>query len=74
VTPATRPDRRRAGRAAARKSEKRRPAPARKPASRPRPARGEPGASFLNTLIITLLGVLAVMVAIVLLVLFHYVL
>jgi hypothetical protein len=76
VSPTTRPDRRRADRAAARNTEKRRPAPARqpaqtrKPASRPR----RRGAGFLNTLIIALLVVLVVMIVLAFLVLNRYVL
>jgi hypothetical protein len=80
VSPTTRPDRRRAGRAAARKTEKRGPAPARKPAqtrkpaSPPRTAQSRRGSGFLNTLIIALLVVLVVMIVAVFIVLYHYVL
>jgi hypothetical protein len=80
VSPTTRPDRRRAGRAAARKSGKSRPAPARKPArtrttaAQPRPVQSRGTGGFLNTLIIALLVVLVVMIVAVFFVMYHYVL
>ena len=62
MSPTTRQDRRRADRTATRKAEERgRAAPARGPTARPHPEKYSRGAGFLNTLIIVLLVVLAVM-------------
>ena len=76
MSPATRPDRRRASRVAARKTQTSRPpAPSGRPAAaRPRPAPARRGGSFLNTFIIALLVVLAVMLAAALLILYRFVL